>query len=197
MFYGCTGISAIPEGFLPWTQLAFACYRKMFEMCTSLATVPSTLLPALNLEKACYIRMFWGCSNLGDAPDLMATTPAPACYFQLFRDCTKIRYVKCLMLLTEEQRLGYANPNQNVYNNDADPPADNLENWEVISSWSVFNKWLVTSKSQPLNNASNTQAKFIKHPNMTYWRVNNPPGYSSVNWMGVVPSNWKMEDYTE
>lgn len=197
MFLGCTGITAIPEGFLPWTQLAFACYRKMFEMCTSLATVPYGLLPALNLEKACYIRMFWGCSKLEEAPDLLATTPAPACYFQLFRDCTKIRYVKCLMLLTEEQRLGYANPNQNVYNNDADPPADNLENWEVISSWSVFNKWLVTSKNQPLNNASNTQAKFIKHPNMTYWRVNNPPGYSSVNWMGVVPSNWKMEDYTE
>ena len=139
--------------------------------------------------------MFWGCSKLEVAPDLMATTPAPACYFQIFRNCTKIRYVKCLMLLTEEQRLGYANPNQSVYNNEADPPADNLENWEVISSWSVFNKWLVNTSNQPLNNV--TVAKFIKHPEMTYWRTNTPDGVGTVNWMGVVPNKWEMTDYTE
>ena len=187
MFYGCTGISAIPEGFLPWTQLAFACYRKMFEACTNLVTVPSGLLPALNLEKACYIRMFWRCSKLEVAPDLLATTPAPACYFQLFRDCVKIRYVKCLMLLTEEERTEYANPG---YNNDADPPVDNLESWEVISAWTVFNKWLVTSGSpnQPLNN--NNTSQYIKHPEMVYPRSGN-------NWMGVVPNKWTMTDYTE
>ena len=139
--------------------------------------------------------MFWGCSKLEVAPDLLATTPAPACYFQLFRNCTKLRYVKCLMLLTEEQKAAYANPNQSKYNNDADPPASNLEIWDMISSWSVFNKWLVNTSNQPLNNVSSAQ--FIKHPDMSYWRVNNPPGFSSVNWMGVVPSNWSMTDYTE
>lgn len=195
MFYGCTGITSIPDGFLPYTQLAFACYRRMFEACTNLVNVPANLLPALNLEKACYIRMFWGCSKLEVAPDLLATTPAPACYFQLFRNCTKIRYVKCLMLLTEAQRAGYANPNTSKYNNDADPPASNLEIWDMISSWSVFNKWLVNTSNQPLNNVSSAQ--FIKHPDMSYWRTNNPPGFSSVNWMGVVPSNWSMTDYTE
>lgn len=183
MFYGCTGISAIPEGFLPWTQLAFACYRKMFEGCTNLVDVPTGLLPALNLEKACYIRMFFGCSKLEVAPDLMATTPAPACYFQIFRNCTKIRYVKCLMLLTAEQRAIYTNPNNKVYNDTADPPADNLEIWDMISSWSVFNKWLVNTNNQPLNNVSTAQ--FIRHPDMTY----NRSGY---NWMGVVPNKWTM-----
>lgn len=194
MFLNCTNITTIPEGFLPYTQLAFACYRKMFEGCSKLVSVPSGLLPARTLAKACYARMFWGCSLLEVAPDLMATTPVPACYFQLFRNCVKIRYVKCLMLLTPEQRIVYTNPNNKTYDDSADPPADNLETWEMISSWSVFNKWLVSSTNNPLNN--NSTGKFIKHPDMTYWRVNNPSGYTSVNWMGVVPSNWKMEDYT-
>ena len=185
MFLGCTGITAIPVGFLPWTQLAFACYRKMFEGCSKLSEVPSGLLPAVNLAKACYIRMFWGCSNLTTAPELPAIKPAPACYFQLFRNCSSISYVKCLMLLTEEERTDYANPG---YNNDADPPVDNLEIWEVISMWSVFNKWLVNTNNQPLNNKSTSQ--FIKHPYMTYKRDNT----GGANWMGVVPSNWEMTD---
>ena len=189
MFYGCTGISAIPEGFLPYTQLAFACYRKMFEGCTLLATIPSDLLPALHLEKACYLRMFWGCTALKVAPDLMATTPAPGCYFQLFRNCKQIKYVKCLMLLSEEDRVGYTNPG---YNDSADPPVENLEIWNVVTSWSVFNKWLVDSNNNPLNNATGTEGRFIKHPQMSYSRVKG-----STNWMGVVPNNWQMEDYTD
>lgn len=194
MFYGCTGITAIPEGFLPYTQLAFACYRKMFEGCSKLSSVPSNLLPATNLKTACYIRMFWKCSSLEIAPNLLATVPASACYFQMFRYCSKIKYVKCLLLLTPEQRIVYTNPG-NPYDDSADPPADNLENWDVISSWSVFNKWLIGDNGKPLNNVSTSQ--FIKHPDMTYWRVNNPPGYASVNWMGVVPNNWQMENYTD
>ena len=140
--------------------------------------------------------MFWGCSALEIAPDLPATTPASACYFQLFRNCKKIKYVKCLMLLTPEQRIGYANPDpqKKAYNDSADPPVDNLETWEVISSWSVFNKWLVDSNNQPMNNGNGSTGRFIKHPEMEYWRVNNPPGYASVNWMGVVPNKWQMEN---
>lgn len=192
MFLECSGITAIPQGFLPWTQLAFACYRKMFEGCSKLATIPSDLLPALTLAKACYLRMFFGCSSLTVAPDLLATTPAPACYFAIFRNCTNISYVKCLMVLSAEQRIVYSNPNDKVYDNTADPPADNLEIWDMISSWSVFNKWLVTTNNQPLNNKSTSV--FVKNPGMEYWRKNNPPGYSSVNWMGVVPGEWNMKN---
>ena len=191
MFLG-TGITEIPVGFLPWTKLEFACYRKMFDSCTKLVTVPAKLLPAMNLEKACYLRMFFGCSNLEVAPELPATEPAVACYFAIFRNCTKIRYVKCLMFLKEDQRIVYANPNDKVYDNSADPPADNLEIWDMISSWSVFNKWLVTTDNKPLNNQSTSV--FVRNPKMTYWRKNDPPGYSSVNWMGVVPSNWTMKN---
>lgn len=185
MFLNCSGITAIPEGFLPWTQLAFACYRKMFESCTTLKDVPEKLLPATSLEKACYTRMFFNCTSLEVAPELPATEPAPACYFAIFRNCTKISYVKCLMLLTQEQRQAYQNPDKSKYSDAGDPPADNLENWDVISAWSVFNKWLVTTGNQPLNNQSTSQ--FVRNPEMTYPRTN-----SGNNWMSVVPSNWTM-----
>lgn len=183
MFYGCSGITAIPQGFLPWKQLAFACYRKMFESCTKLADVPAKLLPATTLEKACYTRMFFNCTSLEVAPELPATEPKPACYFAIFRNCTKIKYVKCLMVLNDGQRA-YQNPGSG-YSDAGDPPADNLETWEVISDWTVFNKWLVTTNNQPLNNKSSSQ--FFKHPSMTYNRSGN-------NWMGVVPDQWTMKN---
>lgn len=183
MFLECSGITAIPQGFLPWKQLAFACYRKMFESCTKLAGVPAKLLPATTLEKACYTRMFFNCTSLEDAPELPATEPKPACYFAIFRNCTKIKYVKCLMVLNAEQRA-YQNPGSG-YSDAGDPPADNLETWEVISDWTVFNKWLVTTNNQPLNNKSSSQ--FFKHPSMTYNRSGN-------NWMGVIPNQWTVKD---
>ena len=183
MFYGCSGITAIPQGFLPWKQLAFACYRKMFESCTILADVPAKLLPATTLEKACYTRMFFNCTSLEVAPELPATEPKPACYFAIFRNCTKIKYVKCLMVLNDGQRA-YQNPGSG-YSDLGDPPADNLETWEVISDWTVFNKWLVTTSNSPLNNKSTSQ--FFKHPSMTYNRSGN-------NWMGVVPEWWTMKN---
>ena len=82
-----------------------------------------------------------------------------------------------------------------MYDDSADPPANNLENWVVISTWSVFNKWLVNTSNQPLNNVNT--AEFIKHPEMDYWRTNNPSGVGSVNGGGVVPNKWRMTDYTE
>lgn len=188
MFYGCSNITAIPEGFLPWTQLAFACYRKMFDSCTSLDTVPSGLLPAKDLATACYLRMFFGCANLVEAPYLLATVPAPACYFAIFRNCAKIGNITCLMYLTPEQRAVYMNPDKNKYDDTADPPADNLEKWEMISAWSVFNKWLYNTSNQPQNNKSSST--FIKNPQMEYNRV------AGTNWMGVIPNQWTVNDYT-
>lgn len=185
MFLECSGITAIPQGFLPWTQLAFACYRKMFEGCSKLATIPSDLLPALTLAKACYTRMFFNCTSLEVAPELPATEPKPACYFAIFRNCTKIKYVKCLMVLNDGQRA-YQNPGSG-YSDAGDPPADNLETWEVISDWTVFNKWLVTTSNSPLNNKSTSQ--FVKHPDMVY-------GRNGYNWMGVIPDKWTVSDYT-
>ena len=57
----------------------------------------------------------------------------------------------------------------------------------MISAWSVFNKWLVTTSNSPLNNKSTSQ--FVKHPEMVYSRSGN-------NWMGVIPNQWTVSNYT-
>ena len=91
------------------------------------------------------------------------------------------------MLLTAEQMASYLNPDKSKYSDEGDPPADNVETWDMISAWSVFNKWLVTTSNSPLNNKSASQ--FVKHPEMVY-------GRNGYNWMGVIPDQWTVSDYT-
>jgi hypothetical protein len=40
--------------------------------------------------------MFYGCTGLTTAPALPATTLASGCYYQMFRGCSKINYIKML-----------------------------------------------------------------------------------------------------
>ena len=40
--------------------------------------------------------MFAGCTSLTNAPALPATTLNFMCYSSMFRNCTKINYIKCL-----------------------------------------------------------------------------------------------------
>ena len=176
MFYKCTELTAIPKDFLPQTSLAFACYRRMFEQCTKLKDVPSDLLPATDLQKACYMRMFFGCTKLEALPDLPALVPQPGCYFNIVRNCSSLKYVKCALFLDSDQR-GATRPNTS-YSDDADPPASNVENWTVINYWTVFNKWL--------NGAPNTNScKLYKHSSMSFPRNNQ---------IGGVPTAWLILD---
>ena len=179
MFYGCTGITTVPEKFLPWTTLAMGCYRKMFSGCSNLTTVPSGLLPATTLAPCCYMNMFFNCFKLTAGPDLLATEPKSGCYFAMFRHCKAIQYVKCLIVLTPEQRNGTSNPGSG-YDDAAEPSPNNLDNWNVVSAWSVFNKWL--------NDVPNTgDCTFVKNEAMTYYR-------SGHNDMGLIPDKWVVED---
>ncbi|MBQ9702191.1 MAG: hypothetical protein IJV63_04280 [Bacteroidales bacterium] len=177
MFYGCTGITTVPGKFLPWTTLAMGCYRKMFSGCTNLETVPSGLLPATTLAPCCYMNMFFNCFKLTAGPDLLATEAKSGCYFAMFRHCKAIKYVKCLIVLTEEQRKGISNPGSG-YDDDAEPSPNNLDNWEVVSAWSVFNKWL---NDVPNNN----NCYFYKNAAMTY------PKNDGV---GGIPDKWNVVD---
>jgi hypothetical protein len=40
--------------------------------------------------------MFLGCTALTQAPDLPATTLAEDCYYDMFRNCSNLNYIKCL-----------------------------------------------------------------------------------------------------
>ena len=103
MFEGCTSLTTPPE--LPATTLATSCYSYMFKGCTSLLTAPE--LPATTLYATCYGNMFEGCTSLTIGPDLLATTASTNIggtysgsyhsYREMFKDCTNLRYVKCLL----------------------------------------------------------------------------------------------------
>ena len=145
MFQSCTKLSSLPNDFvLPATELSFACYRKMFDSCSKLTSVSPNLLPATELKVACYVRMFYGNSELTSAPILPAIEPASACYFNTFRDCKKLSYVKCLLYLSDEQRT---TERIDGYSDKGDPTVAELRVFEVCNLWSVFNKWLAGTKN--------------------------------------------------
>lgn len=80
---------------LPATTLATCAYAGMFRNCNNLITAPE--LPATTLGIQCYIGMFSQCKNLTKAPDLLYTGAVPgAAYYNMFSDCKKLNYVKCL-----------------------------------------------------------------------------------------------------
>ena len=89
MFYGCTGLTKVPE--LPATTLARECYSGMFGGCTSLTSAPT--LPATMLAISCYSSMFSGCTSLASAPTLPATTLADSCYKNMFSGCSRLASV--------------------------------------------------------------------------------------------------------
>jgi hypothetical protein len=92
MFYGCTGLTSIPENLLPATTLASYCYRNMFFGCTGLTSLPENLLPATTLTTGCYRYMFKSCTGLTTLPEnlLPATTLVSVCYFHMFYNCTEL-----------------------------------------------------------------------------------------------------------
>ncbi|MBQ9462549.1 MAG: hypothetical protein IJU68_02700 [Bacteroidales bacterium] len=179
MFFG-TGITAIPSGFLPRTDLALACYSKMFEGCKSLTGVPADLLPSTTLANGCYLRMFAECSVLERGPDLMAVDPQPGCYFAIFRKCSKLNYVRCRLKLTSDQCV-ITRPDTS-YSDSASPASSNVENWTVINLWTVFNKWLDGVQN-------NNKCNFYANPAMLYLY----PFHGGTSGMiGSIPNNWNV-----
>lgn len=102
MFSGCTSLTTAP--YLGSTTLARSCYASMFNGCTSLVNVQE-VLPATTLAELCYNSMFGGCSSLERAPELPATSYDAStgnAYTHMFRNCTSLNYVKCMLLNGEE-----------------------------------------------------------------------------------------------
>ena len=56
------------------------------------------VLPVLDLGRGTmeYDNMFDSCTNLTNAPELPATIIGSDCYREMFKNCTKLNYVKCL-----------------------------------------------------------------------------------------------------
>ncbi len=145
MFYNCESLTTAPE--LPATSLYTKCYEHMFKGCSSLVNAPS--LPAKTLADYCYNGMFSYCTSIEKAPDLPATEPVDAynnpvenCYNEMFGECSKLNYVKCLLkpgttACTTDWLIGVASNGTFVKNKDFD-------NWErsgngIPTGWTVEN----------------------------------------------------------
>ena len=81
---------------MPATTLGEYCYRVMFEGCTDLVYPPDEL-PNSNLQTGCYDSMFLGCTKLVKSPDILTTSTEPEAYADMFKNCSNLKYVKCLL----------------------------------------------------------------------------------------------------
>jgi len=88
LFNNFTALKTVDEDFLSPKTLSRECYYGMFEGCTSLTDAPN--LPALTMGQECYRYMFSGCTSLEEAPLLEATSIASSCCWGMFKGCTSL-----------------------------------------------------------------------------------------------------------
>lgn len=95
LFNGATKLIDASDLILPCMTLPAQAYYQMFRGCTSLTGAPK--LPATTLSgQSPYGAMFYGCSSLVFAPELPATSVPQMGYYQMFQNCQKLNYIKCL-----------------------------------------------------------------------------------------------------
>ncbi len=82
---------------LPFLSLTdnSACYFDMFSSCKELV-YPPEILPATGLGRAVYERMFAYCDKLEKSPELPADVVLTDSYYDMFKECHSLNYVKCL-----------------------------------------------------------------------------------------------------
>jgi hypothetical protein len=85
--------------------------------------------------------MFSGCTSLTTAPQLPATTLATYCYYGMFRNCSKLNYIKALFTTTPSSSYtpswvsGVASSGTFVKNKNA--------TWNVTGSNGIPSGWTV------------------------------------------------------
>lgn len=96
MFMNCTTLSELQgQLFGAGTTLSGNCFQNMYYGCTSLKTVPQGYLPATTLVGSCYYRMFYN-TAIVKSPVLPAETMVGSCYYEMFRGCKSLNHITCL-----------------------------------------------------------------------------------------------------
>lgn len=135
---GDTKITIAPK--LPATNLAKSCYWNIFLRCSDMVT-PSEL-PATTMKESCYRAMYYG-TSITTAPDLPAATLATACYNQMFDQCNRLNYIKCLATNISASNC-CANWTRNVASTGTFVKAASMSSWPtgtngIPSGWTVQN----------------------------------------------------------
>lgn len=92
MFEGCSSLKEVPEMTL-YVGSTWACFN-MFKNCTSLTEVPITFNIRQTASSGCN-EAFYGCTSLEKSPTIIGTF-AETCMQQMFLNCSKLNYIKCL-----------------------------------------------------------------------------------------------------
>ena len=87
------------------------CGNFMFYECTGLRDISNLKFPN-SIAQGCYRNMFYHCKYITTAPELPATVIGDSAYYQMFYNCTRLSYIKCLA--TEIQYNGTYNWVYNV-----------------------------------------------------------------------------------
>jgi hypothetical protein len=98
LFRAAEGLVDASKLTLPSMTMTKDCYHTLLARSTSLIAAP--VLPAIVMAENCYLNLCYGCSSLEVAPDLPATdlTGATYCYNSMFAYCSKLRYLKAMIL---------------------------------------------------------------------------------------------------
>jgi hypothetical protein len=88
-FFSNSEVVDVSKGFLPATNLTYACYDSMFIDCPYLKSAPD--LPARTLTVECYREMFSTCYSLEYGPALPATNLDEYCYARMFEHCDSLK----------------------------------------------------------------------------------------------------------
>ena len=109
----------------------------MFYNCTALKEIP---LFSSTGKVTTMSSMFYGCTSLTKAPILPATTLASACYQFMFRDCTKLNYIKMLATdIPDSWCLNNWVTNVASSGTFVKNPAMSTGNLRIPSGWTVVN----------------------------------------------------------
>lgn len=154
MFHSCISLTTAPE--LPATTLADSCYEQMFYGCKSLTTAPA--LPATTLAIECYRMMFMSCTSLTTAPELPATEfpyvdvngfNGSGCYAFMFNGCTKLNYVKAMILEVGHSTLSSSPTHRWLYKVSSTGTfvKNSAATWTDVGAHAVPSGWTIQTAS--------------------------------------------------
>ena len=95
MFRNCSAMKSCTTKLLP-RDVGDQCYSEMFRGCSLLEAGPEIYAETFTGVQNC-IRMFAGCASMIKGPScLKVETLTNSCYYNMFYDCKKLTYIKCL-----------------------------------------------------------------------------------------------------
>lgn len=104
MFQNCYALATLPNIVFNTNKAGRYCFYYMFAGCYSITEVPSTFLESIEvLDTCCCYYMFNNCLSLTEATTPPAVEGKYACYDYMFKGCTNLAKVHCMLDVQNKQ----------------------------------------------------------------------------------------------